>query len=289
MSDKMIEQNTSLIDLKALSEPANKLIDSVSSAIGILYEPRRKKRDAKAEIEIKKMKALAHIDLEDEIEQRIIERKYNREIKRQKNIEKITRESLKYLPPSVSEDKVNEDWIHQFFEYSQDISDEKTQGIWAKILAGEVAKPNSFSPRTLDFLKKMSFDEIILFDKLAKLTMRYNQIAFLCLDILSENLREDLTFHELNIFTDSKGDLFDLARQNNKLIVATYAYGEVYFDYRGVNDSRHINLEIKTLNKIGRELLALVEPEENTDVISFLQGKFKTYKGSVKYKKNTEK
>lgn len=39
----------SLIDQKGLSEPVTKLVDTVSSGVGILYEPTRIRRKARAE------------------------------------------------------------------------------------------------------------------------------------------------------------------------------------------------------------------------------------------------
>ena len=41
----------SLIDLKGISEPVSKLIDSVSKGMGVLYAPRGKIKAAKAEAE----------------------------------------------------------------------------------------------------------------------------------------------------------------------------------------------------------------------------------------------
>jgi hypothetical protein len=49
----------SLIDLKALSEPACKLIETVGYAIGALYEPTRIVRKAKAEAKAMKVQAEA--------------------------------------------------------------------------------------------------------------------------------------------------------------------------------------------------------------------------------------
>ncbi len=151
-----IEQNTSLIDLKAIAEPAGKLIDAVSKAVGVWYEPINIKRLAKADVEATRIKEIGKLELEETLTQRAIDRITYQETRRQKNIENITNEAIKFLPESVSEEKVDEDWMFQFIENCQDISDEQMKSLWAKILAGEVTQPKTFSLRTLGFLKTMS-------------------------------------------------------------------------------------------------------------------------------------
>lgn len=153
-----MEQNNSLIDLKALSEPATKLIDSVSNAIGVLYEPTKMRRLAKAENDVAKIKAEGSIELQQLIESPN-QRLEKQESRRQKVRLSIVRQSFDFLPQSVNQKKVNEDWIYQFFDNCQDISDKQMQILWAKILAGEVTNPGSFSLRTLDFVKTMSKEE----------------------------------------------------------------------------------------------------------------------------------
>ncbi|PZO24321.1 MAG: hypothetical protein DCE86_16775, partial [Flavobacteriaceae bacterium] len=51
------------------------------------------------------------------------------------------------------------------------------QKIWSKILAGEFKSPNSFSLKTLDFLKNLSKDEATLFIQSAKCVFSYDGIG----------------------------------------------------------------------------------------------------------------
>jgi len=60
------------------------------------------------------------------------------------------------------------DWFVRFFEDSGNISNEEMQELWAKILAGEIAKPGSFSRRTLDVLRNLSQADAQLFRSLSK-------------------------------------------------------------------------------------------------------------------------
>ncbi|MGL3176384.1 hypothetical protein [Escherichia coli] len=56
----------SLIDLSlsGLSEPGTKLIEKISDAIGVLYEPTRIRKKAKAEAEAKRTELISRLELE---------------------------------------------------------------------------------------------------------------------------------------------------------------------------------------------------------------------------------
>ena len=60
------------------------------------------------------------------------------------------------------------DWFMRFYEAAGNISDEEMQRIWAKILAGEVNKPGSFSLETLDVVRNLSKQDADLFTKICK-------------------------------------------------------------------------------------------------------------------------
>jgi len=57
------------------------------------------------------------------------------------------------------------DWFLRWVEISQGVSRENVQNILARILSGEVEKPNSFSLKTLDILKNLSKEELEVFQK----------------------------------------------------------------------------------------------------------------------------
>ena len=160
----MAEINIFPIDLQALSKPTCKLITAVSNSIGILYEPTRIRRRAKAKAAARTILAKNRADVQD-IEARAAERLHNRELRRQRNIESITHRALATLPQTVSDDPVDEDWIAHFFAQCQDVGNEQMQSVWATILAGEVASPGSFSLRTLNVVKVLRQHDAQLFNQ----------------------------------------------------------------------------------------------------------------------------
>jgi hypothetical protein len=162
--------------VKFSGKPIEKLIDTVSKGIGILYEPKRIKKKADSEAyrveklaEAKAKGLILKSDAENEIIERARERFAYKEINRQINLESIVEKSTKYLKDSVSEEPVDEDWRTRFFNKAQDVTNEEIQEIWGKILAEEVTQPGKIGFRTLEVISNLSKVEAQLFEKACKI------------------------------------------------------------------------------------------------------------------------
>lgn len=161
------------MNYKALGRAAEKLVDTVRHVIDLAAGPERirAKIVAEAEGEATAMVALAEARSKvTGIEARTVARLEKLEIRRQENIEGIVRKAADALPPpeQVSEQPVDVDWISRFFQECQDISHDQMQQVWARILAAEVARPGSFSRRTLGIVRDLTKDEAELFVKLCR-------------------------------------------------------------------------------------------------------------------------
>lgn len=89
------------------------------------------------------------------------------EQKRQSNIESVVRQAaLELGDQEVQDHEPDHDWTARFFNEVQDVSSEKMQQLWAKILAGEVERPGSTSVKTLGILKNLDRATATLFGKL---------------------------------------------------------------------------------------------------------------------------
>lgn len=141
--------------LAAVSAPLTKLVETVSAGLGRMYEPTHIRRLARAEGE--KLVILAKASTEvTEVQQRAAERWLAVEGRRQLNIEAIADKAAKELPDSVNERPVDGGWAAKFFDECKDVSDEDMQSLWARLLAGEVANPGSYSIRTMRVLAGLS-------------------------------------------------------------------------------------------------------------------------------------
>ncbi len=178
-------------DIIGLSKPLEKLIDTVSKGLGTFYAPIGVKRMARAkanEMEIISEAFSNNIELpatykDGKIEintsdyKEIIERTGKRllyqELRKQNNIDNVVcfaNEELKEVT-KVSDEPVDKDWVIRFFNSVEDVSSCEMQKIWAKILAGEVKQPDSFSLRTLDIVKNLTQREAQTFQKLSNIIL----------------------------------------------------------------------------------------------------------------------
>lgn len=81
------------------------------------------------------------------------------EIDRQAQAAEITHEE----PQS----KMDADWFAKWRTGAQEVSREEMQRLWGKLLAGEVARPGSYSLHTVDFLSRMSSADADLLARVA--------------------------------------------------------------------------------------------------------------------------
>ena len=170
-----------------------KLFGEVGDQFGFLMKPIHTRRQAQAdgdasvikakaknEIAIEQQRAkgqIAIVDLENEdairqFKDRLNQRISRQEERRQENLETITAiaaESLTDQSKPVSDDPVDPDWVASFISHCQDVSNDQMQGLWARILAGEVTMPGSFSLRTLAFVRTMSKYDADLFTRLCSI------------------------------------------------------------------------------------------------------------------------
>jgi uncharacterized repeat protein (TIGR03899 family) len=305
-------------DLAGLSDPLKKLIEVVSAGVGGLSKPYliRKTADAKAyEIKIiaeaikenqndlKTIKfneeKLSLMSLDDNslknnlsLENRTQHRIEFKEQKRQKNIESITQKAAEDLESEsvVSDDPVDEDWTSRFFDYAEDISSADMQGLWGRILAGEIKKPKSYSLRTLDTLRNLSTDEAEVFIKFGSLAIQSGGLAFL-LNIKNEKLLEEeyqlkftekLLLEELGLL--STNDLqFELTKTDDHPIQTFFTCNSTIIIHEKLANKPEQQVPVLAFTKIGQELLQLVKAEPKTEYLQLLATKLNRNNGLLKY------
>lgn len=93
------------------------------------------------------------------------------EQRRLNNTKHVLRHAIGALPEhdEISGNPVNPDLQARIFGTVQDVSTAEMQELWGRLLAGEIARPGSFSLRTLDVLRNLSLEEARLFEKVCQL------------------------------------------------------------------------------------------------------------------------
>lgn len=281
-------------DLVGLKEPLTKLVELVAKGIGVIYEPTKLRRKALAEADALKIKsaaieeviqnnptsaAIALVCENDKLElkalsdfsERASASKAFREAVEQRNIENVVTASVKYLGSSVSQQEVDPDWRTRFFEKSKGVSQEQMQEVWAKVLAGEVTQPGSYSLRTLELLSNLEAKEAEDFRKLSTYIERNSGFIFLHhKNVNKKGFNSDFPFAKLLILEDcgllmSKYDLgLDHEFLPKSRMEMKFNHGSIFIKNSKEIPVKH-RLSILKLTTSGKELLSLVDSEVWTD------------------------
>ena len=318
VKNEVIETSMEIKDLAGLSAPLKKLIEVVSSGIGTLSKPYfiRKTADAKAyEIKIitqaikDNQHDLGSIEFNDEkinlisldhklikedfsLEERTQKRVQFKEQKKQINIENITQKAAENLETEnkVSDVPVDEDWISRFFNYAENISNEEMQGLWGRILAGEIRKPKSYSLRALDILRNLSTEEAETFIKFGSFAIHSGGTAFL-LNFKDEkllekeyhlNFTERLLLEELGLL--AANDLqFKLLKTENTSRQIAFIIGRTVVVHEKLKEKPEQQLQVLVFTKIGQELLQLIDISPKKEYLQLLATKLNRKNGLVQY------
>ncbi len=177
-----------------VSKSATALIEKISDAIGMVYGPIHRTREAKAKAEVKKIEMLA------ELEQSVIAWKIQEAIKERENIKAITDQSANRLTEQAKPEEMDNDWIKYFFDKCRLVSDKEMQGLWSNILSGEANAPGTYSKRTLNLVSSLDKKDANLFTVLCNFAILYenNHLLPLILNIDDEIYsKAGLTFGHL--------------------------------------------------------------------------------------------
>ena len=191
-----------LVDL-GLGKPATVLIKRVSDAVGGIARPSQIRRVASAEADAKVILAEADIKIT-ELQQRAARRFIEEETKNQANIESITHQAIPHLNEDSEPDKIEDDFLRNFFDKCRIVSDEGMQDIWARILAGEANVPGTFSRKTVNILSDMDKSDAELFTTLCSFIWQFPGGAAPLV------FARDTFFNEQGMFLSSLADIESL-------------------------------------------------------------------------------
>ncbi len=252
------ETSYSLINLGELSKPATLLVKKISNATGVLYEPRRIRKIAKAKADAALIEAKSEIEITD-LHRRAARRWIEEEAQRQKNIEDITAKAVPQLNENAKPDSIEDDWIVDFFDKCRIVSDNEMQELWSRILAGEANAPGTYSKRTVHFLSDLGKDEAALFVKLCGFGWQIGNVVPLVFDHDAEIYeRQGINFSTL-IHLESIGliqfnHLTGFVRQKAPKSFAVFYYGRKLILEMPNDTDNTLELGKVLLTRVGQEL-----------------------------------
>ena len=279
------DKNAFISDLAGLSKPLTKLIETIGEGINILSTPWQIKRNALADAEAISMinASIQEIDGEviyegtnyslkvkkGSIEQAAIQRMIYAEVDRQINLNSIYQKAATILQSkeNISAEPVSRDWFVRFRGIAQDISEGEMQQLWARILAGEVETPHTYSYRALDFLKNIQLDEAVVIQKILKHSIGSDEEVLIFgdkdyLTAINIPFVDALLLEELSLASSGLGLNLSPKSQTYFKIIGTKHYIEI----ENTSDNEE-SIHVLKLTSLGREIQKLVTSEFEYDTL----------------------
>jgi hypothetical protein len=254
-----------------------KLVETISNVTGLTARGIRKNADAESYAAIKKAETETEVQLlklqgEDKIAQYVLARNKQKV----ENVEEIVSKAKQQFAPDeqVSEEPVEKDWMTRFLNIAEEVSDEDMQNIWARVLAGEIKKPKSYSLRTLEVLRNLSKEEAALIMRVSSYQVG---LDLLSTDDFGVNLTDQIALDDINIicgeelvrtFTPNKGKISFVL--NKQALINIYIPTEVKIKLKGFK-----------ITKAGIEIMGLIQ-EHNYSVFYTDLSKYLKTKGATK-------
>ncbi|TYB32724.1 MAG: DUF2806 domain-containing protein [Flexistipes sinusarabici] len=245
------------MDLSGLTKPATELIKSVSSAIGVLYEPTKIKRIAHAEAQTKVISANADIKAK-ELVNRAAYRFAVQEIRYQENIESILDAAVQSTNNKQIEHDVHleHDFIINFFESCKNVSNPHLQSIWGKLLSDSATDEEEISKQTLDVLRVLSGKDAKVFQTYSSYLVILNGIHF---RPKIKYTNQQLAKNKISLGKVGHLDDLGLIRMdstfyfNEDLVVMTTTTGELV-----VNANSRIHVKGERLTLAGEQIIKAI-------------------------------
>lgn len=163
----------------------------------------------------------------------------------------------------------NFDWFIRYYEASGNISDKEMQILWAKILAGEIEKPSSYSLRTLDVLKNISKEEAERFVKICNASIKSGSEKYVIPadhDYISKNdinYSDILMLEEIGLINSGSNVRITNDLEGNTEYIL-YVYGSLIV--RAIaSEKRKLSLRVFIFTNVGNELATLIDRESNEE------------------------
>ena len=177
----------------------------------------------------------------------------------------------------VSEDPLDEDWIIRFFDIAKNISSEKMQILWGKILAGEIKNVGSFSLRTLECVRNLSQKEALIFQKFIPLVLQSNRVHFILEDIellkkYDIEYTDILRLEEIGLIQAKTGLSINYDVEKIPININNHDPRITIISVDG--KKHHVSIPVVALTTIGIELYSIFTMDINVEyIIEFLRKK----------------
>jgi uncharacterized repeat protein (TIGR03899 family) len=233
--------------------------------------------------------AILPIEKQMPIEDRCIKRQRLASLRKQKNIETIMEKTFTFCASKSIDKRSDLDWFNRYITLAENVSNKTMQDLWAKILAGELSRPGSYSLKALKVFRDMSIVDAKLLAKACSLAVKdksKKNIRLISGSYQQPGLfnffnKDRQKFINLSQFGLNYADILSLA-ENHLLYQqesesSIMAIGETLnFNYNGTSlnlnaKKQNIALQFYKFTPIGTELAHLISDKPNDDFFAMLK------------------
>jgi len=156
--------------------------------------------------------------------------------------------------PSPSPNDINDDWLNIFSDHAERASSAQLQSLWARILAGEVRTPGSFSLPTLRFVAELDREIAVLFEKYVQYVV--SDSIPRRQEIEGEPLQELLALEEAGLISNVGMPLHrTYSATDGKHLSIIQSKSLIFIT---LSNSNNIVYSISPLTRVGRELKSIL-------------------------------
>jgi hypothetical protein len=290
---------------KAFNQLCTALIDiPVASLEGIAAERRAETQGRIKVISTGADQIAAKMKVDPEYARAAVKKFGQRILREQINLDQISQAAARELGGKGMEDAgnapepppIDDDWLNSFEKEASQRSTEEMQAMFARILAGEIRKPSTFSVKTIKLLGQLDTRPASLFRKLCSLCVSLRvagrvidaRVVALGGNAASNSLRSHgLSFDNLNVLHEYGLIIPDynswreyrpsIAVNNQVSLPFTYQKGLWAFEPTAERQAQQeLRLHGVALSRSGIELMDVVETEPDDKYTEELQSYFAT-------------
>jgi hypothetical protein len=257
---------------------------SVSPAVEARIDRSALRSNANAIIDLAKLNAdLEKLDLDNaDPFKRAMVRLLNNAVREQENRERIvdlTLDEIRSNPVlSDSQSDISDDWMANFWDYAQKISDDSVRIFFAKILSSEVKIPNTISPVTIQTLSTLTRDVANRFQHFCRLSIDDGNNVFVVhphvydfqdhgpLDKYGIGYEDIEEFASYRLILSAKVTKYQYSKDNSAQNV-DYAGQSAVLNLAGIQTNEF------RFSRVGREIRRIISLEPMPKYTDVLKGK----------------
>jgi Protein of unknown function (DUF2806) len=206
---------------------------------------------------------------------------FSEEAKKQQDIESITAKALPELAEAATPEKLEDDWIANFFDKCRLISDEEMQTLWARVLAGEANAPGRYSKRTVNLLSSLDKSDAEMFRRLSSFSWRIEDMVPLVYDFTAPIYTQaGIDFGMLNhlesigLVSFEAGGGYREQKLPQRIIVSYQGY-EISITFPKPEDN-DMSIGHVLFSKAGEELASICAPAPVSGFLDYTIDKWKS-------------